>query len=210
MCAVLQDTLTSKAPHPAHSCPTSSAGGCFYATVAVSCWAHSTGSFPETRQAHSDRTIVLQLSVKKASHALSCALSSSGQSKWHKIAQEICPSSPAAPEPATAADTSWAPGMSWQEEDNWGQRDQKQLPYHYPHPASGGCLWWKQAFTAPPASWDYSIRELSQAQWPYSAWPQHRTEPSSYAAETSSISQFSKANQKMKVMVKSFLFSSNV
>lgn len=144
---------TSKALHPASSC-SPCAGGYFYHTVAVSYWAHSTGSFPETQQAHSDHIIVLQLPGKKASHALSCALSSSEQSKWHKIAREICPSWQAAPQPATAAGTSWVPGMGWQGEDNWGQRDQTQLPYHNPHVASGGYLWLKQAFTAPPASWD--------------------------------------------------------
>lgn len=185
-----------KAPHPARSCPASSARGCFYHTVAVSCWAHSTGSFPETWQAHSDPTIALQLSVKKASHTLSRAPSSSEQSKWHKTAQEICPSCQASPEPATAAGTSWVPGMNWQGEDNWGQRDQKQLLYHNPHLASGGYQWLKQA-----ASWDYRMRELSQAQWSYSGWPQQRTEPSSRAIETSSISQISKANQKIKVMI---------
>lgn len=200
---------TLKALHPASSCPTSSAGGYFHHTVAVSYWAHSTGA----SQRHNRLAPIIPSYSSpqwKIQATLSCALSSSEQSKWHKIAQEICSSWQAAPEPATAAGTSWVPGNSWQGEGNWGQRDQKQVPDHNLHLASEGYLWLKQAFTAPPASWDQRIREQSQVEWPYSAWPQHRTEPSSCAIETFSISQVSKANQKIKVMVTQFLFLSNV
>lgn len=123
---------TLKALHPASSCPTSSAGGYFHHTVAVSYWAHSTGA----SQRHNRLAPIIPSYSSpqwKIQATLSCALSSSEQSKWHKIAQEICSSWQAAPEPATAAGTSWVPGNSWQGEGNWGQRDQKQVPDHNLH-----------------------------------------------------------------------------
>ena len=111
-----------KALHTASSCPTSSAGVYFHPAVTVSYWAHSVDGFPEAQQAHSDRSVALQLPGKKARQALPCALSSFEQSQWHKGAQEICLSCPAAPEPAPAAASPWARGTCHRGERHWGQK----------------------------------------------------------------------------------------